>query len=139
MDLSKTLNTSPVALANRPLMPEPILNTRSESKGINAVASEDINKSGILQTNSNYNEKENTLLPVTIQKDDYSNNYVILENEQHEKRESKEHEKKEHGKNEKKEKGENTEYKMNYTTQIYIGSLTILGLFVFYRLIQKSR
>jgi hypothetical protein len=27
---------------------------------------------------------------------------------------------------------------MNFSTQLYVGSLTIVGLFVFYRLIQKK-
>ena len=38
-----------------------------------------------------------------------------------------------------KEKKAESEYKMNLTTQLYVGSLTVIGLFVFYRLLQKTR
>ena len=31
------------------------------------------------------------------------------------------------------------EYKQNYLAQIYVGSLTVIGLFIFYRMVQKSR
>jgi hypothetical protein len=39
----------------------------------------------------------------------------------------------------KKENKEKSEYKMDFATHIYVGSLTVIGLFVFYRLIQKTR
>ena len=127
---SENLNKSESALANRPLMPIlPDWNT-NKKQNIKPSAHEDLNKSNV----SKYNEKDSTMLPITIQKGN-NNTYVVLENELINSND-----------NDKMvtnipliTKKENTEYKMNFATQIYVGSLTVIGLFVFYRLIQKTR
>jgi hypothetical protein len=129
-------NKSELALANRPLIPindESIIDINKKQKSKPNI-SEDVYKSD----NSKYNEKDITMVPVTI-KPGENNNYFVLENELINS---------DYDTNDKMitnipiitEKTEkNTEYKMNFATQLYVGSLTIIGLFVFFRLIQKTR
>jgi hypothetical protein len=131
-------NKTDLALANRPLIP--ILPDWNNNKKQNTKPSshEDLHKSSSLK----YNEKDSNILPITI-KPGNNNNYVVLENEliNSDIMETKS--------NDKmitnipvinnKEKPEKTEHKMNFATQLYMGSLTVIGLFVFYRLIQKTR
>jgi len=133
---SNKLNNSVVALANRPLMP--IKNDCGCDKKQNSkpVASEDLHKTGNLAVNSSYSEHHNEILPAVI-KPGINNDYVVLE----------------HGLNindldndnpndkrvDIKKKLVEQKYKMDYATTFYVGSLTVVGLFVFYRLIQKTR
>jgi hypothetical protein len=115
----------------------------------NPNASTDTHKSGALFVDSKYDtkEKESSMLPITIKKDDDSNNYVILENHLFV------NDVMDYTTSDrmvtnmpipkpvppKKEKMIDPDYKMNVATRFYIGSLTVVGLFVFYRLIQKTR
>jgi capsular polysaccharide biosynthesis protein len=131
------LNKADSALANRPLMPiMPDWNT-NKKQTTKPSAPQDVKESNV----SKYNEKDSNMLPITI-KPDANNNYAILENELI-------NSDMDYNTNDKmvtnipvinkKEKKEPTEYKMNFATQFYVGSLTVIGLFVFYRLIQKTR
>ena len=133
--------TNDSSLANRPL---PSLDKNFEYKQvtINPTPSENINKSGFIPINTMYNEKNNDLLPVIL-KPGSNNEYLVLEDnivskDEHDKNITKKHEDND-GKKEDNPNKEDSQYKMNLSTQIYIGSLTIIGLFVFYRLIQKTK
>lgn len=145
---SGKLNTSQSALANRPLSFDSskdlttttFCNPNDKSCKVNAFA--DTNNPGMLPVNTKYNNEESKMLPVTIKKDEDSNNYVILENPTMDYNSNDkmitnipipEDEKKKQGKK------LDSDYKMNLTTQIYVGSLTVVGLFIFYRLLQKTR
>ena len=135
-------NKTDLALANRPLMP--ILpdwnnnNNNNNKQNTKPSAPEELHKS----SNLKYNENDSNILPITI-KPGNNNNYVVLENEliNSDVMETKSND------NmittipiiNKKEKPEKTEYKMNFATHFYVGSLTVIGLFIFYRLIQKTR
>ena len=134
-------NSSLSYLANRPL--SPIKTTSINYTKTNPVASEDINKTGIIPVESKYDSENNKILPVTISPIN-NNQYVVLENDllnnntmninvsdklitdlpipklNVEKKQEK-------------------KVKMDYTTQFYVGSLTVIGLFVFYRLLQKTK
>jgi len=128
------LNKADSALANRPLMPilpDWYYNKKPTTK---PTPSEDANNSVV----SKYQEKESSMVPITI-KPGKNNNYIVVEND-----------KLNNNSDDKmitnipiissaKKPEENTEYKMNFATQLYVGSLTVIGLFVFYRLIQKTR
>jgi len=131
------LNKADSALANRPLMPiMPDWNT-NKKQATKPTAPEDVKKSNV----SKYNEKDSTMLPITI-KPGNNNNYDVLEAELI-------NADMDYNSNDKmvtnipvinkKENKEKSEYKMNFATQFYVGSLTVIGLFVFYRLIQKTR
>jgi hypothetical protein len=129
-------NNSNAALANRPLMPIKQECGCNKNKKNNPMASEDLHKSGNLPVNTTYSEKNNLLLPTVIVPGK-NNNYDVLEHElnsgydvmefkptnnlivKHVEREQKE--------------------SMNFATHFFMGSLTVIGLFVFYRLIQKTR
>jgi hypothetical protein len=127
------------ALVNRPLpsLKEgfvPIYNKRG-----NPIASEDINKSDLLNINTKYSEKDDALLPISIEQDKVNNEFMILEGNIFKKVE-------EYAKNDKKgilnetsKKEFNLKNKMNFTTQFYVGSLTVVGLYIFYKLIQRSK
>jgi len=131
------LNKADSALANRPLMPIMPDWYNNKKQNTNPSAHEDSRKASSLK----YNEKDSSMLPIII-KPDGNNNYAVLENELI-------NADMDYNTNDKmvtnipvttkKEKKEPTEYKMNFATQLYVGSLTVIGLFVFYRLIQKTR
>ena len=132
------INNSESALANRPLMPlKNDCGCSNKQKSI-PDAAEDLHKSGVIPVNTKYNDKDNNMLPITI-KPGKNNEYVVLENDIMDYNNSdkmvtnipvtKDTEKQE----------PKAEYKMDFSTQIYVGSLTVIGLFVFYRLIQKTR
>jgi len=131
------LNKSESALANRPLMPiMPDWNT-NKKQTTKPSAPEDVKQSNV----SKYNEKDSSMLPITI-KPGNNNNYDVLENELI-------NADMDYNSNDKmvtnipfttnKENKEKSEYKMNFATHFYVGSLTVIGLFIFYRLIQKTR
>lgn len=136
--------TNDSSLANRPL---PSFDKIMEYKqvDVNPAPSENINKSGFIPINTMYYEKNNDLLPVII-KPGSNNEYLILEDNlvskddiivKTDKNITKKHE--DNDANKEDNPNKDSQYKMNITTQIYIGSLTIIGLFVFYRLIQKTK
>ena len=125
------------ALANRPLPSIKESFVSMDNKKGNPIASEDINKSDLLDTNTKYNEKEQPIVPVSIKQSQINNDFMVLEGNIYDKME-------EYVKNDKKgvitkPKEKNSGNQMNYITQFYVGSLTVIGLFVFYRLIQKTR
>ena len=132
------LNNSESALANRPLMP--ILPDWNNNKKQNTKpsAAEDLNKPSV----SKYNDNDSNMLPITI-KPGNNNNYVVLENEiiNSDITDYRSSDKMitHIPVTNKKENNDKTEDKMNFATQLYVGSLTVIGLFVFYRLIQKTR
>jgi hypothetical protein len=130
------LNKSETALANRPLMPIMPDWYNNKKPATKVSAPEDVKESNV----SKYNEKDSNMLPITI-KPDANNNYAILESELSNDNDINNNDKMVTNIPvlTKKEKKENTEYKMNFATQLYVGSLTVIGLFVFYRLIQKTR
>ena len=101
-------------------------------------ASDDIYKSNQIPVNTNYNNDNDKIIPVTISKE--KNQYIVLEEDllfgerEHENDVIPEQYITLPEKSTKNEKP-----KMDLITQFYIGSLTVVGLFVFYRLIQKTR
>jgi hypothetical protein len=141
------LNSNDSALANRPLSSLDMANVNNKNidKNTKPIASDDLYKSGNIPINSKYKESENHLLPVTI-KPGKNNDYVVLENDLSNIDDIMGYEKSDklitnrpipvsnNDKNKKKESNE-----MNISTQFYVGSLTVIGLFIFYRLIQKTR
>ena len=105
----------------------------------NPIASQDIHKSDLLPIDSNFNEKEKELLPISIEQSEINNNFMVVEGHIYDKVETV-------LKNDKRGIITNVEdksyvsgNKMNFATTFYVGSLTVIGLFVFYRLIQKTR
>ena len=125
------------ALANRPLpsITEKFI-TMYDKKG-NPIASEDIYKSDLLKVNTKYNEKEHEIVPISIEQHEINNEYMILEgNVLNKVNETLNNDKK--GTPIKIESNK-IENKMNYITQFYVGSLTVVGLFILYRMLQKTR
>jgi len=102
----------------------------------NPQPSDDTNNSGILNTESKYNEKEDLLIPISIKPNELNNNYMILEGitiddiDNHPQSVIKKP---------KMVEKQFSSQKMDMASTFYIGSLTVLGLFVFFRLIQKTR
>jgi hypothetical protein len=134
---SKSLND--LALANRPL---PLLGKEASCK--TGKCNPNAHDSETIKVATKYsNEKKNDILPVTL-KPGKNNDYMVLENRLHNNNDDIMI----YGKSESnttdissskiKDVKEESEYKMNFSTQLYVGSLTIVGLFVFYRLIQKK-
>jgi hypothetical protein len=127
------------ALANRPL---PSVKEGYEimyNKKGNPVASQDVYNSDVLPIHTNFNEKEKELLPISIEQSEINNNFMVVEGHIYDKVETV-------LKNDKRGIITNVEdkysvsgNKMNFATTFYVGSLTVIGLFVFYRLIQKTR
>uniref|UniRef100_A0A6C0JDP3 Uncharacterized protein n=1 Tax=viral metagenome TaxID=1070528 RepID=A0A6C0JDP3_9ZZZZ len=101
----------------------------------NPQPSDDLNKSGILSTGANYAEKEDLLVPISIKPNELNNNFMVLEGIIID-------DIVEHPQSVVKKpiivQKQSCE-KMDMASTFYIGSLTVLGLFVFFRLIQKSR
>jgi hypothetical protein len=121
------------ALANRPL--PPTVEGFVYSKKGNPVAFEGTNKGELLPLESKYTEKEETIIPISIEQNSVNNNFMILEGNTIDKVNTT-------LQNDK--KGIRTDApslktKMNFSTQFYVGSLTVVGLFVLYRLIQKTK
>lgn len=80
-----------------------------------------------------YEQKEH--IPIIIENDRYSNSYTAYLPDFYEKKMANE---KSYGEVDK-ESNQKREYKMDSVTNFYVGSLTILGLFILYRMIQKTR
>jgi hypothetical protein len=126
-----------LALANRPL---PSAKEGCEcmyNKKGKPVASQDIYKSDLRSIQTNYNEKEESIIPVSIEQNKINNNFMVLEGDVYDKVE-------EYTRNDKHGIRTNIDdkkkvSKMDFSTQFYVGSLTVIGLFVFFRLIQKTR
>jgi hypothetical protein len=125
------------ALANRPL--PPTVEEFVYSKKGNPVASEDINKGELLPVQTKYSEKDEIIIPVSIEQNSINNDFMVLEGHIYDKVE-------EYIENDKKGVRTNINNntlllkpKMNLSTQFYVGSLTVIGLFVLYRLIQKTK
>uniref|UniRef100_A0A6C0JJA3 Uncharacterized protein n=1 Tax=viral metagenome TaxID=1070528 RepID=A0A6C0JJA3_9ZZZZ len=76
-----------------------------------------------------YEQKEH--IPIIIENDRYSNSYTAYLPDFYEKKMA--------NKEVDKESNQKKEYKMDSVTNFYVGSLTILGLYVLYRMIQKTR
>ena len=145
-NVGKTLKTNDSALANRPLVSLDNNNINSVKSKENPIASDDLHKSGNIQVNTKYNENNSTILPISI-KPGKGNDFVVLENDLS----NVDDDVMGYSKSDnmitnmplpklKEDKKENKQgYKMDLSTQFYIGSLTVVGLFVFYRLIQKTR
>jgi len=129
----KINNSTDIALANRPLTSDNghCCTTKGEKKV--PAASIDLYKSGNLSVDSKYIEIDSPLIPISIKPGD-RNDFIIVKKDDSDVDELMNN-------NEKNDvvpiKGE--QYKMNFSTQLYVGSLTVLGLFVFYRLIQKTK
>jgi hypothetical protein len=141
-------NTSEAALANRPLSSTSIDN-KNIDKSIKGklTPAEDIHKSGNIPINTKYNLKEGPIVPIAI-KPENSNYVVVVENKKTVNTHSDVLDYTNSDKlitdmpvpkNKTEKDKEKSDYKMNLTTQFYVGSLTVIGLFVFYRLLQKTR
>jgi len=140
-----------IALANRPPIPSSekdcgcgSSNDVKPIKPNNPSASLDTNRSGNIPIITGYSESKDRSIPVLL-KTNENNDYMVVESDM------------EYEKNDKlitdlpkvtragdigsTTRNSNTfsGYKIDFASQIYVGSLTILGLFVFYRLIQKTR
>jgi len=101
----------------------------------NPQPSEEISKSGILSYGSNYAEKEDLLVPISIKSNEINNDFMILEGITIDDIDDHPQEVKKNPKMVIKKPSE----KMDMASTFYIGTLTVLGLFVFFRLIQKTR
>jgi len=131
-------NSTNIALANRPLTSDKGDCGCSNMKGEKKVpeASVDLFKSGNLSVESKYTENESPLIPISIKPGD-RNDFIIVKKDASDNDDIMNNEKNNNKTMDSKEQEEN--YKMNFSTQLYVGSLTVLGLFVFYRLIQKTK
>lgn len=144
-----TINYKNSALANRPLQPKKeCKNCIKDACGcykkkgpLTEAAKEDLFKPDIFKTDLNYNNTNVKTIPITITKDNDYEQYVVLEKERNKPDiitnlpvyDSNTMKRKELNTDKK------TNYKINYVTQFYVGSLTVIGLFVFFRLIQKTK
>jgi hypothetical protein len=136
-------NSNSVALTNRPL---PVLSKdhNCKSGNCNPNASEDIYKAKNNSVDTKYNDSTEKIHPVVI-KPDNNNNYIVLENDF-----ANLDDVMNYNNNDKiitnmpipKIKDDDKRkdvYKMDLSTTIYIGSLTVIGLFVFFRILQKTK
>ena len=108
----------------------------NERKNIDRVYQIDGEKNGQKdgqKNGQNYEQKEH--IPIIIENDRYSNSYTAYLPDFYEKKMANE---KSYGEVDK-ESNQKREYKMDSVTNFYVGSLTILGLFILYRMIQKTR
>jgi hypothetical protein len=113
------------------------MNKNLDKRSPDPVASEDTNKTNQIPTTS-YNNNYDMIIPVTIAKDKH-NQYMFLENDLNEPEPVPESEINPYDNLIIEKPMKKVKPRMDLSTQFYVGSLTVIGLFVFYRLIQKTR
>ena len=92
---------------------------------------------GVAAHTTNYSSESKEVVPVLIQKDNirHPNYYVVVGNDYPEKN----HILTQYERIDIIEDANKSAKKMDYLTQFYIGSITVVGLFVFYRLLNKTK
>jgi len=125
-----------IILANRPLPPIKENFSSYKKKG-NSSAVDDLYKSKFDPVYLSYRQKDKEMIPVSIKQNEVNNQFMVLEDSIYESAEKYIKEAKKG--NIMKDGSYKPEPKMNITTQFYVGSLTVIGLFIFYRLIKKTK
>jgi len=127
---------SNIILANRPLPPI-TENFSSYNKKGSSSAVDNLYKSNFDPVYLNYIQKDKEIIPVSIKQDEANNDFMVLEDSIYE--DVEEYIKEAKKGNIMKDVSYKPEPKMNMITQFYVGSLTVIGLFIFYRLIRRTR
>jgi hypothetical protein len=125
-----------IVLANRPLPPN-TENFSSYKKKGSSSAVDDLYKSNFDPVYLNYNQKDKEIIPISIKQSEANNDFMILEDSIYE--DVEEYIKEAKKGNVIKDVSNKPEPKMNMITRFYVGSLTVIGLFIFYRLIRRTR